>query len=199
MSVPVFYFVSLQGWRSGWYMRTPGVEPGSQAWGACMIPLRNVRRANLRGCALLGGLFSMRCGLRCVRVASDGLGAAGPAPAKSLCRFCRDLLSARQRDRVVKVMDEKSIGLCRRGSNPLAVAARRAGAGQRLLRGDECSRAAAHGCGVALAPASVASASCAGACLVPACGAAVLGGAGSAASWPQRCHGVACFCAGSPA
>ncbi len=59
------------GSRSGWYMRTLGVEPGSQAWGACMIPLRNVRRANLRGCALLGGLFSMRCGLRCVRVESQ--------------------------------------------------------------------------------------------------------------------------------
>ncbi len=67
------------------------------------------------------------------------------------------------------------MGSARRGSNPLTVAAHRTGAGQRLLRGNECSRGPAHGCDIALAPAIVVSASCAWPCLVPACGAAVLG------------------------
>ena len=63
-------------------LRTPGVEPGSQAWGACMMPLHYVRShllfclfvvlvlpwllLVLLGCVLLLLLQLSDCKLRCV-------------------------------------------------------------------------------------------------------------------------------------
>jgi hypothetical protein len=41
-------------------MRTPGVEPGSQAWEACMMPLHYVRSQGLKKVAITLGFNGLQ-------------------------------------------------------------------------------------------------------------------------------------------
>jgi hypothetical protein len=47
MSCPLFHFNFLQvsSWKGIKKVRMPGVEPGAQAWGACMLLLHYMRHA----------------------------------------------------------------------------------------------------------------------------------------------------------
>ena len=70
-------------------MRTPGVEPGSQAWEACMMPLHYVRRCYKTSRAIL---HSWACQPSCGSVGPWAVGSVAPRKSNYFVRWAELLV-----------------------------------------------------------------------------------------------------------